>query len=117
MRMRWEMIRKEDRTFEIAFSEPIEGTFFRRFRNYATGIWWIEGKKFHFEWQKWSGDDGDFSGVLVEEVKEVEEDRIVTLSPPENLYEPDDNPENVEVRVEKLIHPAWKLKPAEGESD
>lgn len=102
---RWEIERKPDRSFEIAFTEPNPDNPLALFSNYASGVWWVEGDKYHFEWLKWEGDEGDFSGVFTETVDQVDADRVVTLS------EGEDHTRNVEKRVEKFTMKAWRLKP------
>ncbi|MEM1085475.1 MAG: hypothetical protein AAGI48_15290 [Verrucomicrobiota bacterium] len=103
---KWEIHRKPDRTFEIAFIEPDPGRLFRTFKNYAVGVWWVDGKDYKFEWTEWWGDEGEFDGLITEPVKTIEADKIVTLT------EDEEDPENVEVRVEEFKLPAWKHKPA-----
>ncbi|MGJ8697733.1 MAG: hypothetical protein ACSHYF_15550 [Verrucomicrobiaceae bacterium] len=102
---KWEIDRKADRTFEIAFVEPDPDRFLRTFKNYATGVWWIEGKEYKFEWTKWWGDEGDLGGLQTEIVDAVEDNKVITLS------DDDEDPKNIEVRTEKFKLSAWKLKP------
>lgn len=102
---KWEIHRKPDRTFEIAFVEPDPDRFLGTFKNYATGVWWIEGKEYKFEWTRWWGDEADFGGLQTELVDVVEDEKIVTLS------EDDEDPKNIEVKTEKFKLSAWKLKP------
>lgn len=101
---RWEIERKADRTFEIAFSEPDPDDPKLLYENYATGVWWIEGDQYHFEWLNWKGDEGDFAGLITEVLDRVDADRVVTLT------EGDDHPRNIETRVEKFVMKAWRFK-------
>lgn len=102
---KWEIHRKPDRSFEIAFTEPHPEQARTILSNYATGVWWIDGKDYHFEWTQWWGDEGDFAGLQTEPVDMVGKDRIVTLSDDE------EDPRNIEVRVPAFKLDAWKLKP------
>jgi len=104
---RWEIHRKKDRTFEIAFSEPDPENLIKRFKNYARGVWWIEGDEYKFAWNEWWGDEGDLGGIFVEPIKSIAEEKIITLT------EDDVDPENVEIRVKEFTLSAWKLKPEE----
>lgn len=102
---RWEIERKADRTFEMAFSEPDPGNPAVVFENYATGVWWIEVTRYHFEWLQWKGDEGDFAGLVTETLDRVDDGRVVTLT------EDDDHPRNIETRVDKFVMKAWRLRP------
>ncbi len=104
---KWEIHRKADRTFEIAFVEPDPDRLIGTFKNYATGVWWIDGKEYKFEWTKWWGDEGDLGGLQTEILDSVEDDKVVTLSDDEK------DPKNIELRTEKFKLQAWKLKPLE----
>ena len=103
----WEIHRKADRTFEIAFREPDPDNPGKMFRNAARGVWWVDGKDYHFEWRKWWGDEGDFSGLSTEVVAAAKKDRVVTLSVG------DEEPENIELRVKQFQMPEWKLLPGD----
>jgi hypothetical protein len=103
---RWEIHRKDDRTFEIACSEPNPDNFAIRFSNYAVGVWWVEGEEYKFAWNEWWGEDGDLGGILVEKIKSVEADKVVTIT-----EDDEQDPDNVEVRVEEFVSKDWKLKP------
>ncbi len=98
----WEIERKADRTFQIAMVDKADED--EIYRNYGEGVWWIENNMFVYQWQKWSGDDGELSEVGFEPISTIEENRFVTLSPGE------EKPENVEIRIEKRTMPEWTLK-------
>ncbi|MEO0448650.1 MAG: hypothetical protein AAF191_21505, partial [Verrucomicrobiota bacterium] len=102
---RWEILREEDRSFEIAFSEPDQRGSQRILKNYAVGTWWVDGDVYRYRWDRWWGDEGNFAGVFTEKIATVEAERVVTLSPREKI------PENIEVRVEEFEMEAWTLKP------
>ena len=102
---KWEIERFPDRRFEIAFQEPDLNDPKVIYNNYAVGTWRIEGDNYYFEWKKWYGDEGDFSGESMEPIKSLSLERVVTLS------EGADEPYNVEVRVEVFKIKAWALKP------
>jgi len=107
----WEIHRKADRTFEIAFIEPDPDRFLEKFQNYAVGVWWIEGKDYKFEWTQWWGDEGDFEGLMIEVVDTIEKDRVITLT------DDDEDPKNIEVKVEKFKLSAWKHKPVKKKAE
>lgn len=104
---KWEIERKADRTFEIVLTEPDPFLPGGLFVVYARGVWWVKGNEYFYEWQKWSEEEEDLGGVVMEKVGRVEADRVLTLS------EDEKDPNNIEVRVEKFSMPGWKLKPAD----
>ncbi|EDY81908.1 hypothetical protein VDG1235_1528 [Verrucomicrobiia bacterium DG1235] len=100
--LKWEIDRKSDRTFEIVLEEadPTDPTII--YQNYATGEWSVRGDSFYCEWKHWVGDEGDFSGIMIEKIAEVSEERVVTVS--------DDDSKNIELKVEFFQMPGWSLK-------
>lgn len=106
---KWEIERFADRTFEIVFREPDFEDPTIIYTNYAIGNWRVENNEYFFEWTRWYGDEGDFSGESMEPIKSVAPNEIITLS------EGEDIPENVEVRVEVFKMQGWKLKPETAE--
>lgn len=101
-RLKWEIDRKSDRTFEIVLEEIDPEDSSLTYQNYATGEWSVRGDSYYYEWKNWSGDEGDFSGIAIEKVLEVAGRRVVTLS--------DDDSKNTELKVESFKMPGWSLK-------
>jgi len=101
----WEIERRADRTFEIAFVERDSDRPAHLYENWASGVWWIEDKQYYYEWKEWKGEEGDFSGVATELVDKVKDDMVVTLT------EGEDDPRNIETRVKNFVMKAWRLKP------
>ncbi|MDQ8201833.1 hypothetical protein [Pelagicoccus sp. SDUM812003] len=101
-RLKWEIDRKPDRSFEIVMEEVDPTDPSVTYHNYATGEWSVRGDSYYCEWKHWVGDEGDFSGIMIEKVAEVMDDRVVTVS--------DGGSKNTELRVEFFQMPGWSLK-------
>lgn len=104
--MVWEIERFSDRTFEIVIEEPDYEDSTIIYKNYAEGVWRIEGDYYYYEWVRWWGDEGDLGGEVFERVGSVSENKVITLS-----EEDEEDPENIEVRVDVFEMSIWNLKP------
>lgn len=109
--LKWEIDRRDDRSFEMVLTEDYEGDIYE---TYYIGAWWVEDGDYYYDdvycWDDWEEWADDYEGVS-ELITSVSANRIVTETSEFDTMDDDEDLTNVESRVNSFTLEGWRLKP------